>query len=281
MKGLKIYTFLSLGIHFFFLFLFTLLFPDLELTSSSPYSPPPEVFVSKVVSEPQPKRVSIQEALLKREPPNSPQFIENPINSFPPKPEPTQFIKIMEEETWGLSSKEPFDPMVKNNLPIEEHLPIENSLPLKNNLLAENNPIPEDNTEIKERAVKIEKIEGEKRPEDTIPQFPSSKIIFESFRGNTFAKKEIDLIYPRYVENPKPIYPREARRKGYEGEVLLRVEVLPDGRVGQIEVRRSSGYEILDRSAIETIKQWRFTPAQKGEERISFWVNIPIKFQLQ
>ncbi len=280
LKGLKIYTFLSLGIHLIFLFLFTFLFSDLDLTPSSPYSPPPEVFLSKVVSRPQPKTVPIQKASLKQEPPDPPQSKENPIHPVPFKPEPSQFL-IIEEKTYGISSKEPFDPMGEIYLPIEDHLTSENTIPLKINSEAENNPIGEKSIRIEERTGKVENTEEEKKPEVHTSQFPSSEIHFDSLKGNTFAKKEIDLIYPRYVENPKPIYPREARKKGYEGEVILRVEVLTNGRVGEIEIRRSSGYEILDRSAIETIKRWRFTPAQKGEERVPFRVNIPIKFQLQ
>jgi len=93
--------------------------------------------------------------------------------------------------------------------------------------------------------------------------------------------EEVLMVQPKYAENPRPTYPQEARRKGYEGEVLLRVEVLTDGRVGGIEVKRSSGYEILDRSALKAVKQWRFVPAKRGERAISQWVNIPIKFQLQ
>jgi len=87
--------------------------------------------------------------------------------------------------------------------------------------------------------------------------------------------------YPRYAENPKPPYPEEARRKGMEGEVVLRVEVLANGWVGQIEVKCSSGHEILDRTALSTVKQWKFIPAHKENGSIPFWVNIPIKFQLQ
>lgn len=87
--------------------------------------------------------------------------------------------------------------------------------------------------------------------------------------------------YPRYGENSKPSYPEEARRKGMEGEVLLKVEVLANGGVGQIEVKRSSGHEILDRSALSAVKQWRFIPANKENGPIPCWVNIPIKFQLQ
>lgn len=87
--------------------------------------------------------------------------------------------------------------------------------------------------------------------------------------------------HPKYAENPKPPYPQEARSRGYHGEVLLRVEVLSNGKVGQIEVKRSSGYEMLDHSALSTVKQWKFIPAKRGEDAVSLWVNIPIKFQLQ
>ena len=86
---------------------------------------------------------------------------------------------------------------------------------------------------------------------------------------------------PRYAENPKPPYPQEARERGHQGEVLLRVEVLSDGRVGQIEIKRSSGHEALDRSALSTVKQWKFIPAKRGEDSVPSWVSIPIRFQLQ
>jgi len=98
--------------------------------------------------------------------------------------------------------------------------------------------------------------------------------IFSSRGGGNRAR-------PRYAENPKPIYPQEAREKGYEGEVVLRVEILINGRVGQIEIKKSSGHELLDHSALTTVKQWRFIPAKKDDIAIPLWVNIPVKFQLQ
>jgi TonB family protein len=86
---------------------------------------------------------------------------------------------------------------------------------------------------------------------------------------------------PGYAENPKPVYPQEARNKGYQGDVLLKVEVLSNGRVGEIEVEKSSGYEMLDQSALTTVKKWRFIPARKGGTAIPCWVTIPFKFQLR
>jgi protein TonB len=97
----------------------------------------------------------------------------------------------------------------------------------------------------------------------------------------SLSEGEVILIYPKYAENPKPLYPQEARKKGFQGEVVLKVEVLSSGLVGQVEVKTSSGHEILDRSALSAVKQWKFFPAKRGESAIAFWVNIPIKFQLQ
>ena len=98
--------------------------------------------------------------------------------------------------------------------------------------------------------------------------------IFSSYGGGNGSQ-------PNYAWNPKPLYPPEAKERGYEGEVVLRVEVLVSGRVGQIEIKKSSGYELLDRSAITTVKQWRFIPAKKDGTPIPSWVIKPIKFQLQ
>ena len=91
----------------------------------------------------------------------------------------------------------------------------------------------------------------------------------------------ITLAKPRYDRNPKPPYPRVARRRGYEGVVLLKVEILPNGRVGEIQVKRSSGYLTLDRSALKTVRKWRFIPAKRAGEPIRIWAEVPIKFDLE
>jgi protein TonB len=93
--------------------------------------------------------------------------------------------------------------------------------------------------------------------------------------------RPIPVVRPKYDRNPKPPYPRIARRRGYEGVVVLKVEILPDGGVGEILVKKSSGYPVLDRSALKTVRQWRFVPAKRGEDRIGMWAEIPIRFELE
>ncbi len=85
---------------------------------------------------------------------------------------------------------------------------------------------------------------------------------------------------PQYLTNPPPEYPEVARRRGYEGVVLLKVRILPDGTIGDIQVERSSGHKLLDEAAINTVKRWTFIPAQRNGIPIPIWATIPIRFSL-
>ena len=86
---------------------------------------------------------------------------------------------------------------------------------------------------------------------------------------------------PIYRSNPPPEYPRIARIRGYQGDVMLDVLVNKDGRVHDLKIHRSSGHPILDRSAISTVKHWLFEPGMVGEEKVNMWVRVPIRFELK
>lgn len=86
---------------------------------------------------------------------------------------------------------------------------------------------------------------------------------------------------PIYKKNIAPKYPLLARRRGYQGKVLLEVLVRKDGKAGSIRLSKSSGYEILDRAAIKGVKDWLFHPAKRGDELVEMWVEIPIRFQIK
>ena len=85
---------------------------------------------------------------------------------------------------------------------------------------------------------------------------------------------------PVYDRVSEPNYPEASRSRGEQGDVLLKVEVLANGRVGQLEVERSSGYTRLDESALRTVRNWRFKAARKGRDAVICWVNIPVTFRL-
>jgi protein TonB len=83
-----------------------------------------------------------------------------------------------------------------------------------------------------------------------------------------------------YLLNPKPIYPRESRRRKEQGIVLLEVLVSAEGCPQEICLKQSAGYRLLDDAALKAVKAWRFVPAQSGNVKIASRVEIPIRFQL-
>jgi periplasmic protein TonB len=85
---------------------------------------------------------------------------------------------------------------------------------------------------------------------------------------------------PLYDRNPPPVYPRVARRRNYQGTVLLDVRVSADGTVAEAKVAKSSGYSVLDRSALKSVRHWLFEPARRGNRPIETWVQVPVRFEL-
>lgn len=76
-----------------------------------------------------------------------------------------------------------------------------------------------------------------------------------------------------WVGNAAPVYPGSARRLGEQGEVRLDVHVGVDGQVLAVRLRASSGSNALDRSAIDAVRRWRFTPASVDGQAIDAWYH--------
>lgn len=84
-----------------------------------------------------------------------------------------------------------------------------------------------------------------------------------------------------YLNNPAPLYPALSRRLGEQGRVLLRVFVDDRGLPERVELRTSSGHARLDQVAMNTVRQWKFIPARRGDQAVSAWVLVPISFSLR
>lgn len=82
------------------------------------------------------------------------------------------------------------------------------------------------------------------------------------------------------ANNPDPAYPMQARRRHMEGLVILSVRVNEDGRVADVRVKTSSGYELLDGSAIDTVRHWQFEPGRRGSTTASTVTDVRINFRL-
>lgn len=89
------------------------------------------------------------------------------------------------------------------------------------------------------------------------------------------------LAAPLLKQNPPPDYPNSARRRGYQGSVVLKVLVGADGRVAAAQIDQTCGYAILDRTALAAVRDWKFDPGIKDGKKVKMWVKVPVRFELQ
>jgi protein TonB len=85
---------------------------------------------------------------------------------------------------------------------------------------------------------------------------------------------------PVVIQNTPPSYPEIARRNGWEGCVLVRVEVSAVGCPLSTTIAKSSGYGVLDQSALRAVKSWRFQPRAVAGVPTAGSVEVPVNFAL-
>lgn len=85
---------------------------------------------------------------------------------------------------------------------------------------------------------------------------------------------------PRYRQNPVPVYPSLARKRGWQGKVVLEVAILADGSIEQVKLHSGSGFAILDKAAIASVGKWRFSPELHDGKAVPSKVLVPVNFSL-
>jgi protein TonB len=81
---------------------------------------------------------------------------------------------------------------------------------------------------------------------------------------------------PTVLKKVRPQYPADAAHAGIVGTVLVQIFVDRNGRVGESRIVKS--IPLLDQSALDCARQWRFKPARLHGKRIGVWVAVPVKF---
>jgi len=76
-------------------------------------------------------------------------------------------------------------------------------------------------------------------------------------------------------------YPRLAQQRGWQGEVMLHVVVDASGRLLDVSVERSSGFEALDREALEMVRRAAPFPFANGMKKEDVSMSLPVVFRLE
>jgi protein TonB len=88
-------------------------------------------------------------------------------------------------------------------------------------------------------------------------------------------------------QNPKrglvePEYPPQSKRLGEEGATILRLYILEDGRVGDAQVAKTSGYPRLDEAAVKHAKRaWRFLPGTENGKPVAMWYEFRVVWKIE
>ena len=117
------------------------------------------------------------------------------------------------------------------------------------------------------------RVEQQRAATAVAPATPEAAAAKTGGAGRTLAK-------PDYLRNPPPKYPAESRKLREEGVVLLKVFVTADGRAGNVQLERSSGYSRLDDAALKAVRRWEFNPARVGPTPVACTVEVPVRFGL-
>lgn len=111
---------------------------------------------------------------------------------------------------------------------------------------------------------------------------PDSAPAMQNSEPGTTSKYAIYDRIPEVIKRAKVDYPEFMKNISIEGELLLDVEVLYNGMVGNILVLKSliPGPGGLDEAYINAVKQWEYKPAQYKGKPVSVRVTFPIIFTL-
>lgn len=131
------------------------------------------------------------------------------------------------------------------------------------------------------------------RPSDTEPAAPARtaptmttpvealRPMLAAMPPATVAPADIPSSDIRYRVLPDITYPAVSRRLGEAGLVIVAVLVDVDGLPSEVQIVQSSGYERLDRAALDGVRRARFEPYLRQGRPSAGWVRIPIPFELE
>ena len=214
------------------------------------------------MKEPPPLQVSLAEA----------KSMENKSTPEPPKPE----IKKPEPPKPKVKIPEPPKPEIKKEpIPVTDKTPT--TVPLskppvsvnpKEEQVSETNPKPEANpTRVITKAADT--------PQETkTVNAPSPEKV-------TSATNDYSSLLAAAIAKYKQ-YPKIAQMRGWQGLIIIELQLNPQGGVIYSQIKKSSGYDVLDQEALEMIK--RASPFPQPPEALrnkNFTVLVPISFKLE
>jgi protein TonB len=85
---------------------------------------------------------------------------------------------------------------------------------------------------------------------------------------------------PEVLARVTPDYPYQARERGIEGYVAVKVLVGKDGEVRQVNILKAKPQGVFDQAVRKAMSGWRFQPGEVGGEPVTAWITTTLHFRL-
>lgn len=85
---------------------------------------------------------------------------------------------------------------------------------------------------------------------------------------------------PQAVVRVPPPYPYQARERGIEGVVQVRLLVNADGTVGQVQIVDARPKGMFEDAVMKSVPQWKFNPGKVEGKPVTSWVVTAVRFDL-
>jgi len=83
------------------------------------------------------------------------------------------------------------------------------------------------------------------------------------------------------VQPQPPVYPKLALKRRWQGQALVKALVNELGETERVELLESTGFDLLDQSALKAVNGWHFAAAEQGLRKIRAWVQVPVNFTIR
>jgi protein TonB len=87
------------------------------------------------------------------------------------------------------------------------------------------------------------------------------------------------VVPPEITDRVEAKYPREARKRGIEGTVVVEATVEVDGTVGEVKVVHTTKPGVgFEEAVVTAVRQWRYKPGRIGDEPVRVTMAVSTEF---
>ena len=123
------------------------------------------------------------------------------------------------------------------------------------------------------------------RAETVVPGMATTRTLQEQIAAakqqRAFMTNVVPATVLRRAREVAPVYPRDAQRAGIEGWVDVEFTVAADGTTQDLVIRDAQPKDVFDKSAVDSVRRWRFEPVQRNGAAVPQRASLRVKFVLQ